>query len=74
HFLNEAYMHCKPIGASGENGLLERTFFFNIVPKNEFAKKGVIVNEDTNKLKNDFMKAIGKHRFWNREKAENIPA
>ena len=74
HFLNEAYMHCKPIGAFGKNDLLERTVFYNIGPKNEFAKKGVIVNEETNKLKTDFIQAIGKHRFWNREKAENIPA
>lgn len=73
HFLNEAYKHCKPIAAEGTD-LLKLTYFFNKIPQQELAEKGVIINGDTNQLSKDFMTAVGKHRFWNREKSEGIPA
>ncbi|QED36888.1 catalase [Antarcticibacterium arcticum] len=74
HFLNEAYKHCKPIGAAENGALLESTYFYNRLPKDQFSKKGVILNGDKESLPKDFISAIKKHRFWNREKAENIPA
>lgn len=76
HFLNEAYMHCKPMGGEGQTGLFEKTYFWNKVSKDEFAEKGVILDtsENFNKLSQDFMKAISKHRFWNRERSEGVPA
>lgn len=74
HFLNEAYMHCKPIGAESTGGLLEQTYFYNMIPKEELAVKGVVISEDKDDLSKVFMQAIGLHRFWNREKSEDIPA
>lgn len=74
HFLNEAYKHCKPIAAAGNGELLESTYFYHKLPKDQFGKKGVILNREKENLPEDFISAIKKHRFWNREKAENIPA
>lgn len=74
HFLNEAYMHCKPIAVEGKAGLLELTHFYNMIPKEELTSKGVILSEDKNELSKGFTKAIGVHRFWNREHSEDVPA
>lgn len=72
HFLDEAYRHCKPIGIDGGLKLLEETHFWKKVTADELLEKGVIVDkkEDTE----IFINAVGKHRFWNREKSEGIPA
>lgn len=72
HFLDEAYMHCKPIGTEGGLGLLEETRFWRKISSNELSEKGVIVDKVDNTM--NFIKAVGKHRFWNREKSEGIPA
>lgn len=72
HFLDEAYMHCKPIGTEGGLGLLEETRFWKKIAANELSEKGVIVEKVDNTM--NFIKAVGKHRFWNREKSEDIPA
>jgi len=78
HFLNEAYKHCKPIAidAKAKGSLLEATYFWNKLSVEELTEKGVIINEKENfiQLSKDFTKAIGKHRFWNREKSEGNPA
>lgn len=74
HFLNEAYMHCKPIAAEGEAGLLELTYFYNMIPREQLTSKGVILVEDQTELSQGFIKAIGVHRFWNREHSEDVPA
>src|SRR5690606_5725935 len=73
-FLNEAYMHCKAIGAEGTGGLLELTYFYNMFPKDELAVKGVIMSEDRDDLSRGFLEAVSLHRFWNREKSDEIPA
>jgi catalase len=67
-FVREAFMHCKPIAASGEgidflkatekmgaDGLLE--------------SEGVVTGQDADKVAKDFIGAIAQHRFWSREKS-----
>src|SRR5690606_27484212 len=73
-FLNESYMHCKAIGAEGTGGLLEQTYFYNMFPKEDLAVKGVITSEDREDLSKGFLEAVALHRFWNREKSDEIPA
>lgn len=73
-FLNEAYMHCKAIGAEGSGGLLERTYFYNMVPREDLAVKGVVLSDEKDDLSKAFMEAVGLHRFWNRDKSEDVPA
>lgn len=73
-FLNEAYMHCKAIGAEGSGRLLERTYFYDMVPKEDLGVKGVVLSDDKDDLTKGFMEAVGLHRFWNREKSDDVPA
>jgi len=35
---------------------------------------GILVNTDPVRLANNFVKAIAKHRFWEREKGVEMPA
>jgi len=65
-FVREAFMHCKPLAASGEGvGLLKATD--EKIPDSD----GIIVSKDANDddLPKKFIKAIGQHRFWSREKS-----
>ena len=71
HFLNEGYKHCKPIAVAQENGLLEETYFWKDLDKKNLEEDGVIVGEDKS---SEFVRAIGKHRFWKREEKDSIPA
>lgn len=79
YFLNEAFKHCKAIAADEDAGeVLEQTYFYKKIPK-DFTEEmalttGIIVGNDNNKLALHFIKAIGMHRFWDREKAEKVPA
>ncbi len=57
-FINEAYKHCKPIAAEGDGSeVLKKS---GIKGKD----KGVLINAS----REDFVKAIAQHRFWEREK------
>lgn len=66
-FLHDAYKHCKVIGADGEPAAL-----LNLVP---FASKltendgGIVLSSDvaSENFAKDFIAAMGKHRFWDRE-------
>jgi catalase len=87
HFVNEAFRHCKPLGATGEG-----VEFFKAanLPDVQFAgkesadkeiplisDKGVVtaVNEgDRSAFNESFTDAIAKHRHWDREKKEQVPA
>ena len=79
HFLNEAFKHCKAIAADEDaRQVLEQTYFYKKIPK-DFTEEvalttGIIVGNDNNKLALHFIKSIGMHRFWDREKAEKVPA
>ncbi|MBE9583351.1 catalase [Mucilaginibacter sp. JRF] len=71
HFLNEAFKHCKPIAAdTGAMQVLESTYFSKKIENDE----GVIVGISPTELATEFIAAIKKHRFWEREKPRKIPA
>lgn len=79
HFLNEAFKHCKAIAADPQAlQVLRATYFGQKLPEDNSDEtgitEGVIINGDIKKLCNQFIDAIAKHRFWNREKARKVPA
>lgn len=79
HFLNEAFKHCKPIGASG-NGLqvLQTTYFARKLPEDNrddtVEREGVVIGNDAAETVQKFMTAMTMHRFWQREKPRKVPA
>ncbi len=71
HFVNEAYKHCKAIAAEGDAILfLEHTFIKGSLRDNGTGDTGILINKKTT----DFIKAIGMHRFWDREADRKVPA
>jgi len=71
HFLNEAFKHCKAIAADEQAmQVLEATYFSKKVEIDE----GVLVNSNAADLAAEFINAVKKHRFWDREKPRKIPA
>ncbi|MBC7381940.1 MAG: catalase [Bacteroidia bacterium] len=73
NFINEAYKHCKPIAADAEGAEMLQTSteigMHYKHGKNEIMQ-GIVLNGKSL----DFIKAIAKHRFWEREKGNKIPA
>ena len=70
-FVNEAFRHCKAIAASGAG-----VDFVNITfagkAKND---KAVILSENgADSATENFIKAIARHRNWDRESARKVPA
>lgn len=65
-FINDAFKHCKFISAEGEGmDVLSET---NAATNGKPADAGVIVNNGSDKKMPDtFIKAMGNHRFWDRE-------
>lgn len=64
-FINEAYKHCKVIGAD-EFEILSKTNIDDKSDKNN--EHGIIINSKTDKnFTKTFIDAMGQHRFWNRE-------
>jgi catalase len=79
HFLNEAFKHCKAIGADAQAmQVLEATYFSKKLPPDysdeSVLTEGIIVSDDANKLATKFIAAVAKHRFWEREKPRKVPA
>ncbi|MDQ3534385.1 MAG: DJ-1/PfpI family protein [Bacteroidota bacterium] len=83
HFVNEAFKHHKPIAASGEGvGLLIKSEIKGIkFSESEgddlVADKGVVTTQavnDLNSFSDQFIKAIVKHRHWEREEKGMVPA
>jgi catalase len=84
HFINEAFKHCKAIGATGEG--VDLFMDADIVgvsmsdPQSEgklVAEKGVVTvrnSSDLNSFNQEFIKAIAQHRHWDREEKEKVPA
>ncbi|MDW7732917.1 MAG: catalase [Methanolobus sp.] len=82
HFINEAFRHCKAIGATGEGvDLLMSSDIKGI----EFAgdgtdlmsDKGVVTvrsQGDDGGFNKAFIEAIAQHRHWDREKKMQVPA
>ena len=84
HFANEAFRHCKPLGATGEGIELFKAANF---PDIKFAgkasadkavsDKGVVTSRKeggSDSFTTSFIDAIAKHRYWDREKKEQVPA
>ncbi|WP_281233795.1 catalase [Flavobacterium gelatinilyticum] len=66
-FLNDAYKHCKVIGADGKAvSLLSAANFASKITNDD---QGLIVSKEAarEKFAKDFIQAMGKHRFWERE-------
>ncbi|MEO5893613.1 MAG: catalase [Ferruginibacter sp.] len=79
HFLNEAFKHCKPIAADDEAiQVLNETYFSRKLPKEcteeNVMMTGIVITDDVNLGSALFIKAMGQHRFWDREKPDKIPA
>lgn len=81
HFINEAYKHCKPIGATGEGlNLLSETKVGDLTIREEgnaglHSSKGVVWTNETDSLDafiDAFTTAIAQHRHWDREE-EMVP-
>jgi catalase len=73
NFINEAFMHCKPIAASGEGiELLSQAHLkgMNFGQANDVQNQmGVLTAQSGNAsrdLANEFVEAIKQHRFWMR--------
>ncbi len=79
HFLNEAFKHCKAI-AFDDDALqaIKATYFGRKLPNDNSNEtvlmEGIIMSRDASTLATKFIKAIGQHRFWEREKARKVPA
>jgi len=67
-FINDAYRHCKVIGAdAGTEKLLSKTTIGNkLADKKETTLPGVVMNTDTT-FSGEFISELGKHRIWERE-------
>ncbi|WP_312364593.1 catalase [Sphingobacterium sp.] len=78
HFLNEGFKHCKAIAADSEARLvLDATYFVSNAPEFDGGSPldaGLIIEGDAKSLADKFIKAIGRHRFWEREKKRKVPA
>jgi len=72
HFVDEAYRHCKPIAADKEAvGLLKSSYLgkkvlSGTIDEPKLVGTGLVLNQPPA----TFIEAIGKHRFWKREKPE----
>lgn len=79
HFINEAYLHCKPIGATGEGiALLEASSIEDIDFADEnrqvISDMGVVTASKLDGFAEKFITAIAQHRYWEREGSKQVPA
>jgi catalase len=77
HFINEAFKHCKVIGAhlSALPVLRASNFAHTIAEnKNPVEDPGLIVHGDPAKLVKQFIIALTQHRVWEREQFRKVPA
>jgi catalase len=84
HFVNEAFKHCKPIGAIGEGiGLLKASGIKGVAfvdagsGGEAVSEMGVVTcgsQGDVTSFTGQFKAAIARHRHWDREKKEQVPA
>jgi catalase len=68
-FINEAYKHCKVIGADQEGIELLAATNFSSKFSNNPEEMGVVVSTKDNSINfaESFISAMKEHRFWNRE-------
>jgi len=70
YFVNEAYKHCKPIGANGKGIELLKSGFLAGEEFDTAKEPGVIIDQKPE----SFIEAIAQHRFWERENMAQVPA
>ena len=82
NFINQAFKHCKAIGATNEAiSLIAETNIENVnmaeaKSKDVVSDKGVVTSQTgaTSSFNDAFIAAIAQHRHWIREKNDNTPA
>jgi catalase len=84
HFVNEAFKHCKPIGAMTEGIDLLKASHIQGVSLADLDHCGEIVSDkgvvtvcgpaDVASFAQAFQEAIARHRHWNREEKKHVPA
>src|SRR3569623_1686307 len=84
HFINEAYLHCKAIAATGAGVDLVNASHVGArlgdanagKPKDVMVNEGVVLSREAPpaKVAAEFIKAIAEHRRWSREMKEQVPA
>ncbi|WP_276495709.1 catalase [Pontibacter litorisediminis] len=83
HFISEAFKHCKSIATSGHGlKLLEKAFVMGVDFAGEssgkvVSDKGVVTagnDADADEFAERFIEAIKKHRHWDREEKDMVPA
>jgi catalase len=84
HFINEAFKHCKPIGATNEGvDLLSASDIAGVAlaqqggEGNTVSDQGVITVRHTSDLgsfSDKFVEAIAQHRHWLRQQKTKVPA
>lgn len=83
HFINEAFKHCKPLGATGEG--FDLLMASNIPGLENLAKAGAgVVSDrgivlarqtaDLDAFAKQFSQAVAQHRHWNRKEKMQVPA
>jgi catalase len=75
HFVAEAYKHAKAIGAVGDGaGLLQRAGLLDEGDDRSGEIPGVVAGTSAAKVVSGFLAAVARHRAWDREDAEAVPA
>ena len=84
HFVNEAFKHCKAIGATSEGAdLLLASDIKGVQAASEESQDEIVDDtgvvtvrkpSDTGRFAEEFKSAIAQHRHWEREKKEQVPA
>ncbi len=82
HFVNEAYMHCKAIAATGAGRDLLRASYLGQIGLLDGAdggvssEEGVVLAESAGAdgMTGAFVEAIAEHRHWGREAKMQVPA
>ena len=78
HFIDEAFLHCKAIASDGKGKELIDISYVKNYPKYQpvdLKELGVLMEEmPISNLSQEFIKAIGQHRFFAREEKGKIPA
>lgn len=79
HFVNEAYKHCKTVGASGEGvAFLEDCDLVGATLSTDalVADEGVVTSAviDPPAVAAAFVTALGEHRHWDRGNDKRVPA
>jgi catalase len=78
HFIDEAYKHCKPIGAENEGiDLIGAGYLGHELQQKDAPGKadGIVTaaGKGNGNLAKSFIDAIKMHRFWHREKRSKLP-